>query len=122
MDDRVQRDTFDRVLGTLDGLPNVHKARPSTVTTIMPLIGKSQTYVVQTLKTDEGNFLFLQMVDAEGRARIVVPPKVAAAIYRQRDSLVKTARRQAGRNRWDSLSDAERQEKVAHLRRRTSGE
>lgn len=115
-DERVVRDTFDKMYGTLDGLPNVIKSRPSTVTSVMPLIGKSQTFVVQTLKTEDGNFLFVQLVDAEGRARIVIPPKVAAAIYRQRESLVTRVRKQAGRDRWDNLTEDEKTQKVHNLR------
>src|SRR5262245_10332685 len=110
-------DAFDRIIGAIDGLPDVAKARPSTVTTVLPIIGNSQTYVVQTYKDREGGFtVFLQMVDAEGRARLAIPPKVAAAIYRQREALVKLQRRQAGRDRWDNLSHAQREAAVTRLR------
>jgi hypothetical protein len=116
-DEISRRDPFDRLLGTIDGLPDFQKSRPSTVTTVMPIIGNSQTYVVQTYKERDGGFtVFLQMVDAEGRARIAIPPKVAAAIYRQRDSLVKMGRRQRSRDRWDSMSNAERDHHVSRLR------
>jgi hypothetical protein len=94
----TELDTFDRVIGAIDGLPDVHKSRPTTVTTVMPIVGRSQTYVAQTYRDKEGRFtVFLQMVDAEGRARIVVPPKVMAAVYRQRESLVTKARRATAR-------------------------
>ena len=54
----------------------------------MPIIGTTQTYVVQTYRNEDGGFtIFLQMVDAEGRARFIIPPRVAQAIYRQRQSL-----------------------------------
>lgn len=113
-----QRDPFDRLLGTIDGLPDFTKSRPTTVTTVMPIIGNAQTYVVQTYKERDGGFtVFLQMVDSEGRARIAIPPKVAAAIYRQRESLVKQGRRQRGRDRWDSMSTAEQDAHVTRLRK-----
>lgn len=118
MTDQDRRvDPFDRLLGMIDGLPDFSKARPSTVTTTTPLIGVSQTYVIQTYKERDGGFtIFLQMVDAEGRARIAIPPKVAQAIYRQRESLVKSGRRQRGRERWDGMTDAERDAAVSRLR------
>jgi hypothetical protein len=111
-------DVFDRIIGAIDGLPGVTKARPTSVTTIMPILGNSQTYVVQTYKDDdEGFYVFLQMVDAEGRARIAIPPKVAAAIYRQRESLVRAGRKRRSRERWAELSPGERRARTAHLRR-----
>lgn len=111
-------DSFDRLIGMIDGLPSVTKSRPTTVTSVMPFIGNSQTHVVQTYKGEDGFTVFLQMVDADGRARIVIPPKVANAIYRQRDSLVKQARKRAGKDRWDRM-DPDQQE--AHIERlRTS--
>jgi hypothetical protein len=116
MDER-RIDHFDRLIGTIDGLPEVTKARPSTVTTVVPMIGLSQTYVIQTYKTEDGYYVFLQMVDSEGRARIAIPPKVAAAIYRQRESLVKSSRRRAGRDRWDSMTDEQRDAQVSKLRK-----
>lgn len=109
-DDEPRRiDHFDRIIGSVDGRQDVVSARPSTVTTVMPIIGRSQTYVVQTYKDpDVGNFLFLQMVDAEQGIRIAIPPKVTAAIYRQRDALVKASRRQTGRDRWANMTSQQR--------------
>ncbi len=78
---------FDRVLGMLDGLPDVKQTRPSTVTTILPILGDSQTYVMRTFRQGSEYIGFLEMVDADGRERIVIPSKVMAAIYRQRTSL-----------------------------------
>lgn len=95
-------DTFDRILGTLHGLPDVIAARPSTVTAVLPIVGRAQTYVVQTYRARDGKCtVFLQMVDAEGRARLVIPPKVADAIYRQREQLVTRSRRLTGREQWE---------------------
>ena len=83
-------DTFDRVIGSLDGLPDVRHTRPTTVTTVHPLIGQSQTFVVQTYRQHEqGDTIFVQYIDSEGGDRLVIPPLVADAIARQRDSLTK---------------------------------
>ena len=117
MIDQPRRDAFDRIIGQIDGLPGVRKARPSTVTTVLPILGNAQTYVVQSYKDETGFFIFVQMVDAEGRARVVLPPKVAAAIYRQRDALVKASRSQRQRDRWANLTEGEKTARVAHLRK-----
>jgi hypothetical protein len=90
-------DTFDRVIGSLHGLPDVRNTRPSTVTTVLPILGNVQTFVVQTYRDERGDTLALQMVDAEGRARIIVPPAVTDAIARQREALTLAARRAHGR-------------------------
>jgi len=116
-DETPRRDAFDRIIGAIDGLPGVSKARPSTVTTVLPIVGNAQTYVVQTYKGDDGFYLFLQMVDAEGRARVAIPPKVAEAIYRQRDALIKSARKRRGRDRWANMTDDQRRANVARLRK-----
>lgn len=83
-----QRQRFDRVLGTYSGLPGVRQTRPTTVMQTVPIINETTTAVVQTLKTEDNGFLvFLQIVDATGHMRIVIPDKVANAIYRQRAAL-----------------------------------
>lgn len=117
MDQPQGIDPFDRIIGQIDGLPDVDKARPSTVSTVLPILGRAQTYVVQTYRDEGGFYVFLQVVDATGGQRIAIPPKVAAAIYRQRDALVKTGRRRRGRDRWDNMTDAQREKSVARLRR-----
>lgn len=107
-------DKFDRIIGSLHGLPDVRNTRPSTVTTVLPILGHSQTFVVQTYRDERGDTIFLQMVDAEGRARIVVPPAVADAIARQRDALTTMSRRAAGRRTAEAR--AARGEKPAFMR------
>lgn len=115
------RDAFDRILGQIDGVPGVLKSRPSTVTSVLPIIGRSQTHVVQTYKTEDGFVGFVQMVDAEGRARIVLPPLVMNAIYRQREALVERARREAGRDRWRGMSPEDREASITRLRAGKAG-
>lgn len=91
-------DAFDRIIGTLHGLPDVRAARPSTLRTVTPMLGRSQTFVIQTYRQREtGDFIFIELVDGEGRARIVLPPEAADAIARQRDSLTVAARKAHGR-------------------------
>ena len=80
-------DTFDRIIGSIHGLPDVREARPTTLSTVTPLLGRSQTFVIQTYRQKEvGDWIFVELVDGEGRARIALPPAAAEAIARQRDA------------------------------------
>lgn len=120
MTEDTPRDVFDKLIGLIDGTPGTRKARPTTVTSIQPILGDSQTYVVQTYKTEDGFFGFVQMVDRAGGARFVLPPKVMNAIYRQREALVKASRSARQKDRWADLTPEERAQKVAHLHREKS--
>lgn len=85
----IQRERFDRVHGTLTGLPDVRMTKPATVLESVPIINQTTTAVVQTYRNlEDGSFvIFLQLVDAAGHQRLVIPDRVARAIYRQRDAL-----------------------------------
>lgn len=114
-----ERDTFDATLGAIDGLPGVTKSRPATIVTVAPILGNAETFIVQTYQDrEEGFTAFVQQVSGQGSVRIVLPPAVTAAIYRQRDSLVKRGRRTRGKERWERMSDQEREATVAKLRRK----
>jgi hypothetical protein len=79
---------FDRLVGALEGLPDVTKSKPTTVRAMMPLIGIARSYIVQTYRQkDRGDTIFLETVGSEGAIRIAIPPQVAEAIARQRDAL-----------------------------------
>lgn len=91
-------DLYDRMIGSLDGLPDVAKTRPSTLRTIVPVVGHSQTHIVQTYRQAEvGDTIFLEVVSREGSVRIVIPPPVAEAIARQRDALTAKVRSKVAR-------------------------
>lgn len=117
-DDARTRDVFDRVVGRLEGMTGVVSTRPATVTTVLPMLGDAQTYVVQTYRDEDGSFwLLLQHFAAGGGVRIPIPPKVVQTIYRQRESLVKTSRRNRGLDRWAGMTNEERRERTKHLRK-----
>lgn len=83
-----QRELFDRVMGTYDGLPGSRATRPTTVMETIPIINRTTTAVVQTMRTeDAGILIFLQVVRGDETVRLVLPDKVAHAIYRQRATL-----------------------------------
>ena len=111
---------FDRVVGTLDGLPEVRHTRPTTVSSVHPLVGNMATFVVQTWRQkDAGDYILLQYIDAQGGDRIVIPPAVADTIARQRDALTKANRRAASRA--SAEARMARGEAPAFLRRKATG-
>lgn len=97
----VMPDSFDRMLGQLQGLPDVIRTRSTNIQDVPPLgVGGSSTFIVQSVRQkDRGDLIFLQVVDRTGTTRIVIPAKVSNLIARQRESLSKMARRKAGKER-----------------------
>lgn len=86
-------DTFDRKLGSLDGLPDTLKTRPTTIRDVTALVGEAQTFIVQTIRQrDQGDTIFLEHVSEKGTSRFVIPPKVADLIAAQRMALTDRAR------------------------------
>ena len=92
-------DAFDRLLSSLDGLPDVVGTRPSVQRVIPPLgVGGTQIYVVQTYRQrDQGDMIFLEHVSESGTVRLVIPPQVSNTIARQRDQLTAKARSKAAK-------------------------
>ena len=92
-------DEYDRIYGSLDGLPDVTRTKASTVIQTPPLgVGGSRTFIVQTARQrDVGDTIFVQTVGPDGGRRIVLGPDVAAAIARQRDSLTTMVARKHGK-------------------------
>jgi hypothetical protein len=91
-------DSYDRQLGALKGLPDVIEVKPSTVRVTIPLLGLSQTFIVQTIRQrDVGDHVFLETVSRDGAIRIVLPPEVADTIARQRDALTAKSRSKAAK-------------------------
>lgn len=91
-------DDFDRLIGNLDGLPDVVKTKPTTNTVIEPIVGHSRTFVTRTYRQrDRGDFVFIEMISRAGLVRLVIPPEVADAIARQRDGLTARTRQKAAR-------------------------
>ena len=107
MNGDLRPDTYDRLLGALDGLPGVTTTKPATIETITPLLGTSQTFIVRTFrqthqdddgKTERSEYtIFLKYVEGTTATKLAVPPRVAEAIARQRDSLATQARTRAAK-------------------------
>ena len=90
-------DYFDRVRGGLDEAGNTIKTRVATVRSVQFLVGNVLTYLVETIRHEDGDTIFVEVASKDGHTRVVLPPKVANTIARQRDALTKRTRQRIGR-------------------------
>lgn len=93
-------DQFDKLLSRLIGLPNGAHTQPSVVQDV-DFYGNTTSYMVQTVKHDEGTTSFVTQVNAAGSQRYILPPKVLQLIDRQRDSTTTQVRRRHGRRLYE---------------------
>jgi hypothetical protein len=113
-------DEFDRLLGSLHGLPDVTSTKPTTMRTITPVLGTSQMFSVQTYRQRErGDTIFLECVSKDGFIRLALPPTVADAIARQRDAL--TGRSRSNAAKAVAAARKERGEVPGFLRKKAAG-
>ena len=88
-------DPFDRMLAGMIGLPNGAHTKPAVVQAI-DFYGNATSYIIQTVRTDEGVTAFVTQVGAQGAVRSILPGAVLAVIDRQRESITKKLRRRNG--------------------------
>jgi hypothetical protein len=98
----MANDTFDRMLGMLEGLPDVLRTKPTTLRAVTPLVGNAQTFIVQTVRKrdehEQHTFLaFLEVATAEGLIRMILPHNVLDALLNQREALQRRGRRKVAR-------------------------
>lgn len=101
-------DKFDRARESIGGAPG-YQHRVSTIVSPPWALIPRATWVVETIKTEDTQGIFLQTIGEEGGQRIVIPARVAEAIYRQHDSII-------------AKSKSERSKKAAETRRLKKGE
>lgn len=89
-------DHFDKALSRLTGLPDGAHTQPAVVQA-MDFYGNVTSFMVQTVKWDEGNTVFITQVNAEGSARFMLPPKVMTTLLRQQDAVSTMVRRRHGK-------------------------
>ncbi len=95
--------TYDRLMGLLDGLPGGLKTKPTTKRSVVPVVGITQTFIVQTYRQHEndrklgGDTVFLEYFGPEGVIRLALPPVVSETIARQREALNRGARKRGAR-------------------------
>lgn len=58
-------DKFDRLMGALSELPDVTTVKPTTITTVSPLIGAAQTFIIQTMRQREFRYTRLAVTCPE---------------------------------------------------------
>lgn len=91
-------DDYSLTLQRVRDNPGRLETRPSTID-LQTLLGHSETWILQSIRVEDGTTVFLQRLNAAGGMRLVVPPEVVAAISRQADVLVtKSLRRGAQRS------------------------
>jgi len=88
---------FDRVRGGLEDAGNTIKTRVATIRQVQFLVGDVLTYLVETIRHEGGDTIFIEVTSKDGTIRVVLPPKVANTIARQRDALTKKTRQRVGR-------------------------
>lgn len=89
-------DPFDKLLSRLVGLPNGAHAQP-TVVQAMDFYGNTTSFMIQTVRTDEGVTAFVTQVNAQGSVRTILPQNVLAVIDRQRAAITTKLRRRHGK-------------------------
>ena len=86
---------FDRQIAGLQG-GNHLPTKPATIEHVS-FTGEAETFIVQTIRDEKGDNIIIKYLDREGPKRLVLPPKVAATIARQRDALTSRGRSIASR-------------------------
>jgi hypothetical protein len=82
---------YDRLYANMHDVALLTK--PSTIKNVQKITGRADTYVVQTARHEDGDYVFIEFIDESSAVvRLVLPPKVAASIASQRDSLTKRRR------------------------------
>jgi hypothetical protein len=92
--DVLPRDEFSTRLRELTNNPGAIRA--SSTITITDDYGNTSTWIVDGFRADGKDEVLLQRIGADERAiRMVIPPRVMAAILSQRDRANKVIRRRA---------------------------
>src|SRR5262245_53401482 len=90
-------DSFSVTFAGLIGRPGGAHTQPAALK-VSDFYGNTTDYIVQTVKWEEGETVFLTIVEGDGRARkVMLPPKVLATIERQRVSVQTQVRRRHGK-------------------------
>lgn len=89
-------DPFDKLLSSMIGLPNGAHTQPTVIQAI-DFYGNTTSYMIQTVRTDEGVTAFVTLVNASGSVRTILPQSVLMAIDRQRAAITTKLRRRHGK-------------------------
>lgn len=87
---------YDRRRGGLQDVAMF--TRPSTIKNVETMSGRAETFVVESCRYEDGDYIFVECIDdAAITTRLCLPPKVANVIASQRESLTRRSRSQAAR-------------------------
>jgi len=122
-------DPFDIALANLTGHPNGGQTAP-TIAQSVDQYGNITQHIIQTVRWDSGDTVFITQVNAAGRERFILPPKVLGVIDRQREQVSLQVRRRHGQrlaesrdpNRPNPLLDPKVRAKAAASRKRKAAE
>lgn len=89
-------DAFDKMLSRLVGLPNGAHTQPAVVQA-MDFYGNTTSFMIQTVRTDEGVTAFVTQVNAQGSQRYILPQHVLVVLDRQRAAISTKIRRRHGK-------------------------
>ena len=87
---------IDRMRGSIDGLPGFSRSM-SVIKKVLPLVNLSTTYVVETVRTDDGYHGFVEAIMDGETQRMYLPPDVMNRLHSQRVALIRKARRERGK-------------------------
>lgn len=91
------RTAYAIMAGSLANRPDVTRTAPSTIRIVQPMIGDPQTYMIETVRDESGDTIFVEYADSQGLVRIALPPSVANRIAQQRDALTTKVRKKIGK-------------------------
>lgn len=120
-DSMIPSDLFSRRRREL--IDNPGALRSASTVNLQDFYGNTETWIVETFRTDGVCEALVQRNSVEGALRLVLPPKVMAALDRQRGQIVTGARRRGARQaiatrleRGDVLGNPEALKKARKLK------
>jgi hypothetical protein len=87
------RTAYAILAGSLANRPDVIRTAPSTLRMVLPMVGDPQTYMIETVRDEHGDTVFIEYVDGQGVIRLALPPAVTSRIAAQREALTTRGRR-----------------------------
>lgn len=90
-------DIFDETLRSVCGEQDATETKPTTIRALTPVTQLAQTFIVQTVRHDGGDTIFVEYMSGEESFRVPLPPAVADCIARQRDALTTKNRKRAAK-------------------------
>lgn len=95
---------YDRTYGGVIDIGLATKA--TTIELVQPVTGKAESFIVQRVRTEHGDYLFIKSLDESGLTRLALPPKVTAAIDRHGVALTKRNRSRTSKRVMQERMDA----------------